>query len=58
MPSWIIALLVSVSASTWLYTKLAHANGNADPKTNAIASVLAGAVLFLLSLSVLSLLPS
>jgi hypothetical protein len=55
MPSWIIALLVGLAVTAWSYTKLAHANGNPDPKANFLGACLAGFVMFVFIFSLLKL---
>lgn len=54
MSSWLIALFFSVGASTWLYTKLMRRSGN-NTKQSVIVTIIAGAVIFLVSFSIISL---
>jgi len=54
MSSWVISLLFSVGASTWFYTQLQKRSGN-NTKQSVIVTIVIGAVLFLISYSVLSL---
>jgi hypothetical protein len=53
MPSWILALILAVGVTAWLYNLLARTNGNANPKGNFIIAAIAGFVLFLVVLSLL-----
>lgn len=53
MPSWIIALLVSIGVTTWAYTKLAKLNGNAEPKSNFMIAAAGGAVIFVVMFTLL-----
>jgi len=53
MPGWIVALILAIGATAWLYNKLAQTNGNADPKSNFIIAGIAGFVIFLVMLSVM-----
>lgn len=47
MPSWLVALFLSIGATAWIYNKLARANGNANPQSNLIMALIAGAIIWL-----------
>ena len=52
MSNWIIALLASIAAATWLYTVLQRKTGN-NTKSSLIAAGIAGVLLFALMLVIL-----
>jgi hypothetical protein len=54
MSAWLVSLMVSVGASTWLYTKLQKNSGN-NTQRSLIASAIAGVIFFIIMLSILSL---
>jgi hypothetical protein len=53
MPSWIISLLFATGVATWIYTKLAKANGNASPQSNLVIAGVAGLVIFIVFFTLL-----
>jgi hypothetical protein len=50
----IISLFFSIGASTWLYAKLQRSSGN-NTKQSAIATAIAGLVMFFVLFSILTL---
>ncbi len=52
MSNWIIAFLVAIAATTWLYSALMRRTGN-NTKSSLVAAGIAGVLLFLLMLIVL-----
>lgn len=55
MPSWIIAAIFGVGVAGWAYNKLAHLNGNAEPKNNMIGAAVVGFIVFLVFFSLMKL---
>jgi uncharacterized membrane protein YidH (DUF202 family) len=55
MPSWIISLLLAIGVTTWAYTKLAKANGNAEPRSNFLLAAAGGAIVFIVVFTLLKL---
>lgn len=53
MPSWIIALLLSLGVTTWAYNKLAKLNGNAEPKSNLLIAAAGGLMVFIVMMTLL-----
>ena len=49
MSAWIVALLFSVGASTWIYTKLQKYTGAGNPKQTVFATI--GAFIFIFFIS-------
>lgn len=55
MPSWLIALFFSVGVTAWSYNKLAHHNGNANPRSNLITALVFGAIIFFIVFTLLNM---
>lgn len=53
MPSWIIALLLSLGVTAWAYNKLAKLNGNASPQSNLMIAGAGGVIVFIVMITLL-----
>jgi hypothetical protein len=56
MGNGIIAFIVSISVSTWIYTKVARSSGN-NIKSSLTVAVISGVCIFGLALLILGLIP-
>jgi hypothetical protein len=50
-----ISLMLAVGVSAWAYNKLAHANGNYNPKSNLGMAALAGAFVFFVMFTLMTM---
>jgi hypothetical protein len=55
MPSWVIALLLSIGVTAWSYNKLAHVNGNANPRNNLFLALFFGGIVFFIVFTFLNM---
>jgi hypothetical protein len=55
MSAWVLSLIFGLGAATWAYTYMARANGNADPKNNALLATVVGLIVFFFFFSLLKL---
>jgi hypothetical protein len=55
MPSWIVALVLAIGVTAYVYNLLAKTNGNASPQSNLAIAGVAGFIVFLVMLSLMKM---
>jgi hypothetical protein len=55
MSNFVIALLVSLGSTAWIYNKFSKRSGDGNLKPAIIAAAVSGLILFIVSFSLLSL---
>jgi hypothetical protein len=55
MPAWIVALVLAIGVTAWVYNMLAKTNGNASPQSNMAVAGVAGFIIFLVMLSLMKM---
>lgn len=55
MSSWLIALMFSIGASTWIFSKLQQNNGYGNNQSALIGATVSGVIIFIIMYMILNI---